>query len=45
MAFKTMEAYDEARYGGMFRLINDGDYKDVVIMYQSRSINFCPSTM
>lgn len=37
MAFKTMEAYDEARYGGMFRLINDGDYKDVVIMYQNRS--------
>ena len=37
MAFKTMEAYDDARYGGMFRLINDGDYKDVVIMYQNRA--------
>lgn len=37
MGFKQMEKYDEERYGGMFRLINDGDYEDVVIMYQSRS--------
>ena len=37
MAFKSMEQYDDDRYSGMFRLINDGDYEDVVIMYQSRS--------
>lgn len=37
MGFKSMEQYDENRYGGMFRLINDGDYEDVVIMYQNKS--------
>lgn len=36
MGFKSMENYDEDRYGGMFRLINDGDYKDVIIMYRGR---------
>lgn len=36
MGFKSMEQYDDERYGGMFRLINDGDYADVVIMYQGR---------
>lgn len=35
MAFKTMKDYDEARYKNMFRLINDGDSADVVILYRS----------
>lgn len=36
MGFKSMETYDEERYSGMFRLVNDGDYEDVIIMYQNR---------
>lgn len=37
MGFKSIETYDAERYSGMFRLINDGDYEDVVIMYQKRA--------
>jgi len=35
MAFKTVDAYNEERYGGMFRLQNDRDYADVVFLYRS----------
>jgi len=34
MAFKTLEEFNESRYGGMFRLINDRDYADVIFLYQ-----------
>lgn len=37
MAFKTAKDYNEERYGGMFLLRNDGDYADVIFMYQSES--------
>lgn len=35
MAFKKMTEYNEARYGGFFLLRNDGDYADVVFLYNS----------
>lgn len=35
MAFKTVDAYNEERYGGMFRLQNDRDYADVIFLYRS----------
>lgn len=35
MAFKTATQYNEERYGGFFLLKNDGDYKDVVLLYQN----------
>ena len=35
MAFKTMKAYNDERYGGMFMLKDDGDYADVVILYRN----------
>ena len=35
MAFKSMKDYNEERYSGMFLLRNDGDYADVVFLYQS----------
>lgn len=35
MAFKSIEQYNEERFGGFFLLRNDGDYKDVVFLYQS----------
>ena len=34
MAFKTMTEHNEERFKGMFVLPNDGDYADVVFMYQ-----------
>ncbi len=37
MAFKTMEDYDESRYGGFFLLRNDKDYADVVFLYRGKS--------
>ena len=36
MAFKSMTEYNEARYGNMFMLRNDGDSADVIIMYPSK---------
>lgn len=36
MAFKTVDSYNEARFGGFFLLRNDGDYADVIFMYRSR---------
>jgi len=35
MAFKKVQDYNEERYGNMFMLRNDGDYADVVFLYQS----------
>ena len=35
MAFKSVKSYNDARYGNMFMLPNDGDYADVIFMYQS----------
>lgn len=37
MAFKSIDAYNESRYRGMFLLRNDGDYADVIFMYRDRS--------
>ena len=34
MAFKSIKAYNEERFGGMFTLRNDGDYADVIFMYE-----------
>lgn len=36
MAFKTVESYNEARFGGFFLLRNDGDFADVVFMYRNK---------
>ena len=35
MAFKSVKAYNEERYGGMFLLRNDGDYADVIFLYRN----------
>ena len=35
MAFKTVQNYNEDKFGGFFLLRNDGDYADVVFLYQS----------
>lgn len=35
MAFKSIDEYNEERYGGFFLLQNDGDFKDVIFLYQS----------
>lgn len=35
MAFKSMKQYNEERYGGLFRLVNDGDSADVIFLYTS----------
>ena len=35
MAFKTVKSYNDEKYGGYFILRNDGDYADVVFLYQS----------
>lgn len=35
MAFKTAKSYNEEKFGGYFLLRNDGDYADVVFLYQS----------
>lgn len=35
MAFKTLEQYNEEKYGGWFILKNDGDYADVIFLYPS----------
>ena len=35
MAFKSVEQFNDDRYHGMFRLVNDGDASDVVFLYQS----------
>ncbi|MCM1226150.1 MAG: hypothetical protein NC320_01835 [Clostridium sp.] len=35
MAFKTVEQYHEEKYGGKFVLQNDGDFADVIFLYQS----------
>lgn len=34
MAFKTVKSYNEEKFGGMFLLRDNGDYADVVFMYQ-----------
>lgn len=34
MAFKSVKTYNEERFGGYFLLRNDGDYADVVFLYQ-----------
>lgn len=35
MAFKTAKSYNEERYGETFNLRNDGDFADVIFLYQS----------
>lgn len=35
MSFKTIKTYNEERYGKMFTLRNDGDYADVIFLYQN----------
>lgn len=35
MGFKTVTAYNEERFGDFFLLRNDGDYADVVFLYES----------
>lgn len=35
MAFKSVEQFNDDRYHGLFRLVNDGDSADVIFMYQS----------
>lgn len=35
MAFQSLQAYNEQRYGGMFLLKDDGDFADVVFLYRS----------
>lgn len=35
MAFKSVEQFNDDRYHGLFRLVNDGDHADVVFLYQS----------
>ena len=35
MAFKSMNQYNKERYGGFFRLINDGDAADVIFLYRN----------
>lgn len=35
MAFKSVKQYNEERYGGLFRLVNDGDSADVIFLYRS----------
>lgn len=33
MAFKTVEQYNEEKYGGLFRLQNDQDFAEVIFLY------------
>lgn len=35
MAFKSVEQFNDDRYHGLFRLVNDGDSADVVFLYRS----------
>lgn len=35
MAFKSVNQYNEERFGGLFLLRNDGDYADVIFLYQN----------
>lgn len=36
MAFKSVEEFNDSRYHGMFRLINDKDSADVIFLYRSK---------
>lgn len=44
MAFKTLKTYNEENWGGMFLLRNDGDYADVIFMYQNEDDVLIAST-
>ena len=35
MAFKTVKSYNDEKFNGLFLLRNDGDYADVIFMYQN----------
>lgn len=35
MAFKSIKAYNEEKFGGLFLLRNDGDFADVIFLYRS----------
>mgnify|MGYP007065811507 CR=1 FL=1 len=35
MAFKSMKTYNDERYHGFFLLRNDGDFADVIFLYQN----------
>lgn len=34
MAFKTLTDYNQERYGGLFRLVNNNDFADVIFLYR-----------
>lgn len=36
MAFKSVEQFNDDRYRGLFRLVNNGDTADVVFLYRSK---------
>ena len=36
MAFKSVEEFNDSRYHGMFRLINDKDSADIIFLYRSK---------
>ena len=36
MAFKSVEQFNDDRYHGMFRLVNNGDNADVIFLYRSK---------
>lgn len=44
MAFKNLKTYNEENFGGMFLLRNDGDFADVIFMYQSEEDALIAST-
>lgn len=37
MGFKTANQYEEEKYNGKFRLANDGDTADVIMLYQDKN--------
>ena len=44
MAFKSIKAYNEERYGGFFLLRNDRDYADVIFLYRNEEDALVNST-
>ena len=34
MAFKSMETYNKERFNNLFILANDGDYAEVIFLYE-----------
>lgn len=44
MGFKKLKTYNEENWGGMFLLRNDGDFADVIFMYQNEDDVLIAST-